>query len=470
MSSDSKSAPRRRFPPFLINSAYTRLWYGQSISVLGDAVFSTTLVLWVATVLAKGKPWAPAAVSGVLLATGAAVLLIGPFAGVFVDRWDSRRTLLRSELARCLIAGLLAAVSFLPVRDLPAWAWLTLVCADVFTLNVAGQFFGPARYTIIRDIVHGDADRARAAGIAQATAGTAMIAGPPLAAPLLFTVGVQWALLFNAASYAVSFFAIRSVRPGPGAAASEPAGERAKLTSEFAAGLRFFGRSRFLVALLVLAVIGQCGAGALQALNVFFVSANLHAPAHLYGYLGTGLGVGGITGALFAGRVVKRIGARRTAWTGLVLGGILLVCYSRQSALLGGVCLLFLFAVPITMLNTAMAPLLLGSAPREYMGRVVAVYYPVTQLAGMLSTLLAGWLVSSVLRNFTATVGGVRFGPIDTIFAVSGLLIVIAGCYARAALPETTDEPAAAVTAAEEDLPVLAMEQEAGTSGAALLD
>jgi MFS family permease len=344
------------------------------------------------------------------------------------------------------------------------------VCADVFTLNVAGQFFGPARYTIIRDIVHGDADRARAAGIAQATAGTAMIAGPPLAAPLLFTVGVQWALLFNAASYAVSFFAIRSVRPGPGAAASEPAGERAKLTSEFAAGLRFFGRSRFLVALLVLAVIGQCGAGALQALNVFFVSANLHAPAHLYGYLGTGLGVGGITGALFAGRVVKRIGARRTAWTGLVLGGILLVCYSRQSALLGGVCLLFLFAVPITMLNTAMAPLLLGSAPREYMGRVVAVYYPVTQLAGMLSTLLAGWLVSSVLRNFTATVGGVRFGPIDTIFAVSGLLIVIAGCYARAALPETTDEPAAAVTAAEEDLPVLAMEQEAGTSGAALLD
>jgi MFS family permease len=470
MSSDSHSAPRRRFPPVLINSAYTRLWYGQSVSMLGDVIFSTTLVLWVATVLARGKPWAPAAVSGVLLATGAAVLLIGPFAGVFVDRWDSRRTMLRTEQARCLIAGLLAAVSFLPVRDLPTWAWLTLVCADVFTLNVAGQFFGPARYTIIRDIVHGDADRARAAGIAQATAGTAMIAGPPLAAPLLFTVGVQWALLFNAASYAVSFFAIRSVRPGPAAVRSEPAGPRARLTSEFAAGLRFFGRSRFLVALLVLAVIGQCGAGALQALNVFFVSANLHAPAHLYGYLGTALGVGGITGALFAGRVVQRIGARRTAWTGLVLGGILLVGYSRQSALLGGVCLLFLFAVPITMLNTAMAPLLLNSAPREYMGRVVAVYYPVTQLAGMLSTLLAGWLTSSVLRNFTATVGGVRFGPIDTIFAVSGLLIVIAGCYARAALPETTDEPAVPAAAAEEELPVLALEPEAGTSGAALLD
>jgi MFS family permease len=445
MSSDSPLALRRTFRPNLINSAYTRLWYGQAISSVGDAVFSTTLVLWVATVLARGKPWAPAAVSGVLLAAGAAVLIIGPFAGVFVDRWDSRRTMLRTEQARCAIAGLLAAVSFLPVRDLPVWTWLTIVCVIVFTLNAAGQFFGPARFTVIRDIVPGDADRARAAGIAQATAGTAMIVGPPLAAPLLFTIGVQWALLFNAASYAVSFFAIRAVPPGPGASHKEAGGGRAKLISEFTAGLRFYGRSKFLVALLVLAVIGQCGVGALDALNVFFVSANLHAPSHLYGYLGAALGIGGITGALFAGRVVQRIGARATAWIGLVLAGVLLVAYSRQSALIGGVSLLFLFAVPLTMLNTAMAPMLLGSAPREYMGRVIAVFYPVTQLAAMLSTLLAGWLASSALRNFSASVAGVRFGPIDTIFAVSGLLVVIAGVYARIALPATAEPPGAAI-------------------------
>ena len=78
----------RRF--VLINPTYTRLWAGQSVSALGDVMFSTTLVLWVATVLAKGQPWAPAAVSAVLLATGVAVLVMGPLAGVFADRWDGR--------------------------------------------------------------------------------------------------------------------------------------------------------------------------------------------------------------------------------------------------------------------------------------------------------------------------------------------------------------------------------------------
>jgi MFS family permease len=419
----------------LINRDYTRLWYGQAISALGDTVFSTTLVLWVATVLARGKPWAPAAVSGVLLAVGAAVLVVGPLAGVFVDRWNVRGTMLRTEVVRGVLAGLLAAVSFLPVRALPAWAWLTAIYAVVFSLNAAGQFFGPSRFAIIRDIVTGEADRTRAAGIAQATAGTVGIIGPPLAAPLLFTVGLQWALVFNALSYAVSFMAIRSVRLRPGPQPDEPARPQASLRTDFAAGLRFFAGSRFLVALLAIAVIGQCGMGALEALNVFFVTGNLHASSHLYGYLGTALGIGGIIGALGAGRVVQWFGARATTWIGLVLGGLLMFAYSRQTAFAGGLVLLFVFAIPITMLNTALAPMLLAAAPREFIGRVMAVFYPVTQLAMMVAAALAGWLASTGLRNFAGSLAGLRFGPIDTIFAVSGGLVVIAGLYARLVLP-----------------------------------
>jgi MFS family permease len=418
----------------LINRNYTRLWYGQAISSLGDTVFSTTLVLWVATVLGRGQPWAPAAVSGVLLAEGAAILAVGPLAGVFVDRWNIRGTMLRTEVVRAVLAGLLAAVSFLPVRSLPAWAWLTAIYAVVFALNTAGQFFGPSRFAIIRDIVTGEADRTRAAGIAQATAGTVAIVGPPLAAPLLFTVGLQWALVFNALSYVVSFIAIRSVRLGPDATPDQPDGPRASLRTEFAAGLRFFAGSRVLVALLAIAVIGQLGMGALEALNVFFVTGNLHASSHLYGYIGTALGIGGVIGALAAGRVVQSFGARATTWIGLVVGGALLFAYSRQTAFLGGIVVLFIFAIPITMLNTALAPLLLASAPREYIGRAMAVFYPVTQLAMMLTAALSGWLASTGLRNLSGSLAGLHFGPIDTIFAASGGLVVIAGLYARVAL------------------------------------
>ncbi|MFC5661414.1 MFS transporter [Kitasatospora misakiensis] len=443
-----------RLRPTLINPTYSRLWFGQAVSSVGDAVFSTTLVLWVATVLAEGKSWGPQAVSGVVLATSAAVMFVGPLAGVFVDRWDKRATMLGTEVLRGALVAVLTAVAFVPTEDLPAGVWLGLIYLTVLVLNAAGQFFTPARFAIIADLVTDEADRARAAGIAQATGQTAWIVGPPLAAPLLFAVGLQWALLFNALSYLVSYIAIstadlRPVQPTPSQSATTngKAAERPGLFQDFAAGLRFFGRNRFLVALLLLTVIGQLGMGALSTLNIFFATRNLHASAELYGYLGMALGIGGIAGALAAGRVVQWIGARRTTWIGLMASGALLVLYSRQTGFPAAVTLLFVFVVPITMLNTAMAPLLLAATPQEFRGRVISVFYPVTRLASMLTAVLSGWLAGSGLRDFSGSLAGVRFGPIDTIFAASGLVVVLAGVYARIALPATEAVPSATPSA-----------------------
>jgi MFS family permease len=152
------------------------------------------------------------------------------------------------------------------------------------------------------------------------------------------------------------------------------------------------------------------------------------------------MGVGGITGALVAGRVVQWIGARRTTWIGLVVSGTILIVYSRQSVFPSGIALLFAFAIPLTMLNTAMSPLLLAAAHSEYRGRVVAVFYPVTQLASLLAAALAGWLAGTLLHGFALTVAGLHFAAVDTIFAASGLIIVLSGVYARFALPAA--EPA----------------------------
>ncbi|MFJ8163707.1 MFS transporter [Streptomyces sp. NPDC096136] len=439
----------------LINRDYTRLWFGQAVSSVGDAVFGTTLVLWVATVLAKDESWAPLAVSGIVMASSVAVLVIGPLAGVFVDRWDKRATMLRSEVLRGGLVAVLTAVTFLPADALPTGVWLALVYATVLLLNAAGQFFSPARFAVLADLVTGDADRARAAGIGQATGETAWIIGPPLAAPLLFTAGLQWALLFNGLSYAVSYVAIRSIRvPGPGTGsagpgrARQPAGrQRARLRREFTDGLRFFARSRFLVTLLLLSVIGQFGVGALSTLNVFFATDHLHTDAHLYGYLGMAMGAGGITGALAGGRAVQWLGARRTTWIALLVSGLLLVAYSRQTGFPGAVALLFVFTVPLTLLNTAMSPLLLAAAPADYRGRVMAVFYPVTRLASMLSAALSGWLAGSLLRDVGGSLGGFRFGPVDTVFAVSGLVVLLAGFFAMAALPGTEGAGKAAAEA-----------------------
>jgi MFS family permease len=439
----------------LINRDYARLWYGQAISTLGDYAFNTTLILWMAVDLGAGKPWAPEAVSGVMLAAGAAVLLIGPLAGVFVDRWNRRSTMLGTEVVRGTLVCLLTALFFVPVRALPVWAWLTAAYLVVFALNAAGQFFGPARFATIGSVVPGEEDRARAAGIGQATSATVSMLGPPLAAPLLFTAGAQWALLFDAATYAVSYFAIRSVRAERGTGGGQRTsvqgrpGGRPGLWGEFTDGLRLFAGRRLLVAVLFVALISQLSTGALNALNVFFVTRNLHVSGSLYGYLGTAIGIGTIVGALFAGRVMRRLGIRATVAVGMMLGGVFIIAYSRQSVFVAGLAMFFLLAVPFGVINTVLTPLLLGAVPKEYMGRMMAVFNPVLQLGSMLSVVAAGWIAGSVLRNFSGTFAGLRFGSVDVIFAASGVLMIVAGgCAAFALRPgviprEDSPEPAA---------------------------
>ena len=77
-----------------INRNFALLWTGGTISVFGDGIFDTSLVVWISVFLTAHQSWAPLAVSGVLLAMLVPTFVFGPIAGVFVDRWDKRRTML----------------------------------------------------------------------------------------------------------------------------------------------------------------------------------------------------------------------------------------------------------------------------------------------------------------------------------------------------------------------------------------
>jgi MFS family permease len=419
---------------FLVNRDFARLWYGQAISTIGDYVFDTTLVIWVAKVLFADSHWAPAAVSGLLLCTLAGTMLVGPVAGVFVDRWERRRTMLGTEVVRGVAVGALTLVMLMPRHALPAGVWLGLLYVVVFLVNGAGQFFNPARVAVIGDIVPGEADRTKAFGLGQATTATAAIVGPPLAAPLLFSVGVQWALLVNALSYVASYFAVRSVRLPAAEPVPAPAG-KASWRKDFAVGLRMFAGNRFLVALLTMAVVAQLGSGALNALDIFFITDNLHAAPKLLGLVSMALGIGSVVGALLAGQVARILNPRNLCWFGMVLSGLFIGLYARQTHLAVALFAIFLVGVPLAALNAGVYPMMLAVTPKEYMGRMMAVFNPVNMAASTTSVVVAGFLASTVLRDFHGTVTGVHIGRIDTIFTVSALLIVAAGVYGYFALP-----------------------------------
>jgi MFS transporter len=152
-------------------------------------------------------------------------------------------------------------------------------------------------------------------------------------------------------------------RHGPRPPAPAEAGETSR-SGEFSVGLRLFVRNRFLVTLLTVTMICQCGTGAISALNVFFATRDLHASSRLFGIAETAMGVGFIVGALAAGRMVRWIGARALTWSGLLTTGVLAAGYALQRSFPAGLVMLAIYAIPIAMLNTAVAPLLLNAAPR----------------------------------------------------------------------------------------------------------
>jgi len=427
------------------NRNWRLLWTGQSVSATGDMVFYITVLLWIATVIAKGQPWAPAAASGALIATAGPVLVVGPLAGVFVDRWDRRRTMLVADAARfALIASLLA----LPMlrHTIPVGGQLAILYVVLAACSCFAEFFDPSRLAVIGAIVPPD-QQPQASALLSASFSMAQIIGPPIAAPLLITLGVQWALVLNAVSFAVSFFCVRAIDVPLAPAADAPA--RESFVAEFRTGIRFFVGNRILMTLGIGIVIAMLGNGAVNSLAVFFVPNNLHVSSSWLGTVIGSVGVGAIVGALLTSVLARRLQPPRLFWLSLVGCGIAFIGLSRATDLVAGLIAAALLGLAVGVLNSVVSPIILNVTPSHLIGRVSAVLSPVQQLASIVSMVLAGALASTVLRGFHATVAGVKFGPYDTVFAASGLLFMIAGIASIVPLSKPAEQAPETVSLAE---------------------
>ncbi|MDA8322321.1 MAG: MFS transporter [Actinomycetota bacterium] len=418
----SSPAGPAELPGLRRNANWRRLWLAQAVSLTGDSVFDITVMLWVAVVLARNRPWAPAAASGVLIAAAVPVLAVGPVAGVWIDRWDKRRIMMTADASRAAVIAALLLVT-VSRRGLPVPVSLTAAYVVVAAESAFAQFFNPSRLALL-GLTVAPGDRPRAGGYLQASAGAAAIIGPPIAAPMLFAAGIRWAIVIDAASFALSFAAISSIRlkAEPG----EPGG-RAGFRREFTAGLRVFVTSPTLVAMSAGVMICTLGTGALNALEVFFIRDNLHATAAWLGTFAAVIGGGAIAGALTGGRAGSRIGPGRVFWIGMVTGGLLLLAYSRLTRITPALAVLAAAGFMFGAINAAAPPILLALIPQNMMGRAMSVFNPLQQMAGLTSLAAAGLLAGTALRGYSADLAGLTLGPISTIFGASAILITAAG-------------------------------------------
>ncbi len=423
----------------LINRNFALLLCGQAISQIGDFVFNTTLVLWVGTIIADGQPWAPTAVSVLLFVTALPALLFGPVAGVFVDRLDKRQTMFVADVLRAILIGLLILVmGFVPIppflsqRHLPVFWQLGTIYIVVFLTSLCAQFFNPAHLTLLGDIVD-EPYRAQASGLEQMTWNVAMIVGPLLAVPLVFAVGIPWALCIDALSFVVSFLAIFFICPPAEKELPSDAGLH-NFLHQFRTGLHFFAGHHILRTLALTMFLVLFSGGISANLNLFFVTQNLHATPQLYGVLNAASGVGLLMGAILVSWCMQHLGLARSFWGSIIAIGVLEVVYARLTNFPVACCILLLQGMCNAALNVAWGPLLLRITPRAFMGRISALLSPILQSAMLLSTSIVGYLMSTVLYTFHVTILGITLGPLDTMIMIAGLVALAGGLYAMSQL------------------------------------
>jgi len=422
----TKTYPPRKHRFF--SPAFVLLWSGRFVSNLGDFAFDTVLVLWIATLLKNYPQILPIAVSGVLLIASLTSIL-SPIIGVYVDRWDKRRTMLVTSASQAFVVFLLMAITFL-AAFLPSVLWLIgSIYLTVLLINAAAQFFNPASLVFMTKIVP-EEDVSQASALLQVASNTATIFGPIIGSLLFFGLGAQWAILLNAVSFVFSFCATSLIKVEKDEDISNAQQPRQSFRREFGEGFRALFGDTTLTTVTISATLVALGGGAISALDLFFLQNNLHASLELYGLLSTLWGGGLIAGALLA-HFLARFIKEKEMFSGSLLGtGICIILYARSTNIIMGMILLFCTGLFMSGANVAVVPLVLKTARKELIGRVVSIMTPLILFASMLSTAGAGVLYSIVFYHLSFTVGAVAFGPIDTIFMGTGLLIFGGGFYA----------------------------------------
>ncbi|MFD7338426.1 MFS transporter [Streptomyces violascens] len=255
---------------------------------------------------------APAFQVGLLTAAEtAAFLLIGLPAGAWVDRMRKLTLMIRADVVRSLA---MASVPLAAVADVLTMAQLYVVALVV---GVATVFFDVAHQSYLPQLLPRE-HLVAGNGALETVRSSAQVAGPGLGGGLVQLVGAHLAIVADAVGYAVSalfLLAIRRPEPKPGPVPG------ASLRKDVAEGLRFVLGHPLLRVIAGTTALGNFFTAMLMATQTIFLVRVLDLPPAAIGVMLSASAVGGLAGALCAGRLAGRFGQARIIWLSALVTG-----------------------------------------------------------------------------------------------------------------------------------------------------
>lgn len=291
------------------HAGFMRLWAAQTVSSFGARITREGLAL--ASVLTiDAKPFQLGILAALI--TGPSVI-VGFFAGGYVDRSSKRSIMIAADLLRTAV-----------LMTVPVAAWFRLLSME--QLYVVGALMGGA--SVLFDI----ADHAFLPHLVEhehllegntklsTTDSLAEVGGPALAGILIQTLTAPFAIAINAATYLVSALFLGSIKADEDI--SEHSHKRLTLLSDLRVGYEAMAHNALLRPLLVMAVASPLFGGTFSALYVIFAIKTLGlSPAMMGITVGVG-GIGSLAGTAMSPILVRRLGVGKTILLGFLVSAL----------------------------------------------------------------------------------------------------------------------------------------------------
>jgi DHA3 family macrolide efflux protein-like MFS transporter len=371
---------------------YRLLWTGQITSSIGDAIYEIAII-WLVLSVTDDNYGAVGTVLGVRLGAG---LLSGPFAGVYVDRWDRRTTMLLCDVVR----GLLLLV--LPLVHLTIGLRLWEIAAVAGLVTIARTFFNPALQASLPQLT-GDSPLATANAFLHAAIQTAYVAGPAAAGFALAHASPLILLAVDAATFFVSAATIAALglphhRPEGVPQTTVPHDLVNMVRQVYRVPVVFWSILIFGAGLLAVAGTLRIGVPA-------FADRVLGGGAAEFGLLMSAVAAGTVVGALFIGRVQYRSDATMT-FLGWVAWGSCFVLLGLTDRLWVALVMAALTGAAEGVTDVCVTTLVQKSIPAHQLGRAFSMFSMVAGVGDAGSSVIIG---QALLRS-----------SIVVVFVVSG--------------------------------------------------
>ncbi len=390
---------------------FMRLWAAQTVSLFGSQVTTLALPLTAALTL-RATP----AQMGILgAAQFAPFLLIGLFAGVWIDRRRRRPVMIAADVGRAVLLALIPALALLHALRIEQ------IYAIAFLAGALTLFFDVAYTSYLPSLV-ARSQLSEGNAKLEGSAAAAELAGPGVGGVLAQIWSPPLALVVDAVSFVFSALSLRTIR----VTELEPA-PRARddgVWRDIDQGLRvLLGNKLTRATVSAAATLVLCSSIG-SSVFVLYLTRALHLSPALVGIVYLASGLGSFPGAILCGKVTRRLGVGRAiVVAAFTMSGARLLILAASGPQIVALAILMVaeafagFAGIIWDINQL--SLRQGLTPQHQLGRMNASFRFIVWGMMPLGALLGGFLGAQIgLRpTLAVSVIGGLLAPLWVLFS-----------------------------------------------------